>query len=40
MTETNQARDLLATLRDELHKLAWTLERWTPWGSLKTLRSR
>ena len=27
MTETNRARDLLATLRDELHKLAWTLER-------------
>ena len=27
MTETNQARDLLATLRDELHKLAWTLDR-------------
>ena len=27
MTEQNQARDLVATLRDALRKLAWTLER-------------
>lgn len=27
MTETNQARDLLATLRDALHQLEGTLER-------------
>jgi hypothetical protein len=27
MTETNQARDLVATLRDALHQLEFTLER-------------
>ena len=27
MTETNKTRDLLATLRDALHKLAFNLER-------------